>query len=208
MTLNKLPFALLALAAATPAFAVTFDVCEWDAATGVYNAATVTRAPGPGAYRIDRTDYYDGGDDVVPVYRVYDVASSWDHLFTTDAAEVADRVSEGWVDEGIAGYAFAGDWFGRQPVYRLYDGFDHLYTTNADEVTFAEAAGYVYEGVAWYAFPRAGGGATTPAFRLYNLAADDHILTLSTGERDALQGEGYVLEGVAGFMFSDAVPCL
>lgn len=93
--------------------------------------------------------------DLVDVVRMY---NKWtgEHLFTTNALEVADLEARGWANEGTYWKAPAVDTdtehLGNKdfmPVYRLYNPYtsDHLYTTNLVEYTDLMAAGWRGEDV-------------------------------------------------------------
>lgn len=111
-------------------------------------------------------------DDLATVVRMY---NKWtgEHLFTTNALEVADLEARGWQNEGTywkAPEAYHKDADGTEhhtlnkdkeymPVYRLYNPFtsDHLYTTDLVEYTNLMAAGWNGEEIKFYsaAFPKA-----------------------------------------------------
>lgn len=89
--------------------------------------------------------------DLVTVVRMY---NKWtgEHLFTTNALEVADLEARGWQNEGTYWKAPAADKDDNQDlmrVYRLYNPYtsDHLYTTDLVEYTNLMAAGWNGEDV-------------------------------------------------------------
>lgn len=99
--------------------------------------------------------------DLATVVRMY---NKWtgEHLFTTNALEVADLEARGWQNEGTYWKAPAADKEankGYMPVYRLYNPYtsDHLYTTDLVEYTNLMAAGWNGEDVKFMsaAFPKA-----------------------------------------------------
>ena len=94
-------------------------------------------------------------EDLVTVVRMY---NKWtgEHLFTTNALEVADLEARGWQNEGTYWKAPAAptdkehkDNAKYMPVYRLYNpnSSDHLYTTDLVEYTNLMAAGWNGEDV-------------------------------------------------------------
>ena len=92
-------------------------------------------------------------EDLATVVRMY---NKWtgEHLFTTNALEVADLEARGWANEGTYWKAPAADKQankdkGYMPVYRLYNPYtsDHLYTTDLVEYTSLMAAGWNGEDV-------------------------------------------------------------
>lgn len=96
--------------------------------------------------------------DLVPVVRMY---NKWtgEHLFSTNALEVADLEARGWQNEGTYWKALAvptetehTDNANYMPVYRLYNPFtsDHLYTTDLVEYTNLMAAGWRGEEIKFY----------------------------------------------------------
>ena len=96
--------------------------------------------------------------DLVPVVRMY---NKWtgEHLFSTNALEVADLEARGWQNEGTYWKALAvptetehTDNNNYMPVYRLYNPFtsDHLYTTDLVEYTNLMAAGWRGEEIKFY----------------------------------------------------------
>lgn len=109
-------------------------------------------------------------DDLATVVRMY---NKWtgEHLFSTNALEVADLEARGWQNEGTYWKAPAapfkddkdvehhGDNAKYMPVYRLYNPYtsDHLYTTDLVEYTNLMAAGWNGEDVKFMsaAFPKA-----------------------------------------------------
>lgn len=103
--------------------------------------------------------------DIATVVRMY---NKWtgEHLFTTNALEVADLEARGWQNEGTYWKAPAAptdkehkDNAKYMPVYRLYNpnSSDHLYTTDLVEYTNLMAAGWNGEDVKFMsaAFPKA-----------------------------------------------------
>lgn len=92
--------------------------------------------------------------DLVTVVRMY---NKWtgEHLFTTNALEVADLEARGWANEGTYWKAPAVPKKDTDPnakymrVYRLYNPYtsDHLYTTDLVEYTNLMAAGWNGEDV-------------------------------------------------------------
>lgn len=93
--------------------------------------------------------------ELATVVRMY---NKWtgEHLFTTNALEVADLEARGWQNEGTYWKAPAAptdkehkDNAKYMPVYRLYNPYtsDHLYTTDLVEYTNLMAAGWNGEDV-------------------------------------------------------------
>ena len=100
----------------------------------------------------------------VEVHRVYNPASG-EHLFTTDANEVATLVNEhGWTDEEVAWTAPSTS---ASPVRRLYNPAtgEHMYTMEGVEVkALSTGVGWVDEGVKLYSDD----AKATPVYRLFN----------------------------------------
>lgn len=93
-------------------------------------------------------------EDLATVVRMY---NKWtgEHLFTTNALEVADLEARGWANEGTYWKAPAADKEANKdlmPVYRLYNPYtsDHLYTTDLVEYTNLMAAGWNGEEIKFY----------------------------------------------------------
>lgn len=102
-------------------------------------------------------------EDLVTVVRMY---NKWtgEHLFSTNALEVADLEARGWQNEGTYWKAPAAPKKDTDPnakympVYRLYNPYtsDHLYTTDLVEYTNLMAAGWNGEDIKFYsaAYPK------------------------------------------------------
>lgn len=97
--------------------------------------------------------------DIATVVRMY---NKWtgEHLFTTNALEVADLEARGWQNEGTYWKAPAADKDANKdymPVYRLYNPYtsDHLYTTDLVEYTNLMAAGWNGEEIKFYSAAKA-----------------------------------------------------
>lgn len=98
-------------------------------------------------------------ENLATVVRMY---NKWtgEHLFTTNALEVADLEARGWQNEGTYWKAPAADKEankGYMPVYRLYNPYtsDHLYTTDLVEYTNLMAAGWRGEEIKFYSAAKA-----------------------------------------------------
>lgn len=98
-------------------------------------------------------------EDLATVVRMY---NKWtgEHLFTTNALEVADLEARGWANEGTYWKAPAADKEANKdymPVYRLYNPYtsDHLYTTDLVEYTNLMAAGWRGEEIKFYSAAKA-----------------------------------------------------
>ncbi len=90
---------------------------------------------------------------IPPVYRLFS-AKTFDHLFTTNAAERDSFIkNSGYVAEATGFYAYTTQKTGSSPVYRLVNKKgDHLYTTDPAEQKNAVSSGYAAEGIAFYAY--------------------------------------------------------
>src|SRR5262245_5474673 len=98
---------------------------------------------------------------------------SWDHLYTTSAAEQASAQSIGYHPEGTEANVFNSQGSGMIPVFRLgrtaVAHFQHYYTSNVDEKNYllnhSNVTGYSFEGVACFVFATQVPG-TFPIFRV------------------------------------------
>ena len=74
------------------------------------------------------------------------------NFYTTNPADPV--VSDGYVDEGIAGYIFSCDKVHTVLLYQLQlDGGDHFYTTDAAERDrAADQDHYTYQGIAGWVY--------------------------------------------------------
>ena len=158
----------------------------------------------------------------VPLFRLW----SWDHLYTTSAAEQASAQSIGYHPEGFEANVFMSQGSGMKPVFRLGrtagTHFHHYYTSNVDEKNYllsVAATGFSFEGVACFVFSTQVQG-TVPIFRLdrtYQPAqwflwwqispeiSADTVLTTRPSERNYLLSHGYYenqqFGSVIGFAF-------
>src|SRR5689334_5670747 len=90
----------------------------------------------------------------VPLLRSW----SWDHLYTTSAAEQASAQATGYHPEGSEANVFLSQGSGMIPVFRLGRSavahFQHYYTSNVDEKNYllnqSAVTGYSFEGVACF----------------------------------------------------------
>ncbi|MBF0580538.1 hypothetical protein IM774_12370 [Erysipelotrichaceae bacterium RD49] len=140
----------------------------------------------------------DGSDaDQVIVLRLYNPVTG-EHLFTTNAAERVQLVSNGWKNEFCEWDTPANSDI---PIYRLCNpnNHDHHYTTNAEEKDMLVQLGWRYEGSPFYSAEK---GEGLPVYRLYNpnaTSVGSHHYTSSQEERDALVNYGWNYEGIAWF---------
>jgi len=72
--------------------------------------------------------------NLVPLYRAY-LPGSYDHYYTTDAAEYSSDTQHGWIGQGIQGYVYAGPAAGRSPIYTAWNPSNgtHIFTQDAAE---------------------------------------------------------------------------
>lgn len=155
----------------------------------VGSGSSQTRPSRPSTDSIDK--------DRMIVLRLYNPATG-EHLFTTNAAERVQLVSNGWKNEFC-------EWdtptSSDAPIYRLCNpnNDDHHYTTNPEEKDMLVQLGWRYEGTPFYS---AENGEGIPVYRLYNPNTTDlgsHHYTSSQEERDALRSFGWNYEGIAWY---------
>ena len=135
-----------------------------------------------------------GEDALVPVYRLYQPASS-EHLYTSSYNEAKTLFEkEGWGYEGIS-WSSPSEGEG---VYRLYNpGLgSHLYTTSENErKILTESEGWQYDN---NGEPLYQSGSDVPVYRLYNEALGGiHHLTTSKSEYEALATMDWTQEGTS-----------
>ena len=127
---------------------------------------------------------------VRPVVQSYNSLSG-DHYYKVGVY----RYSEGYVNEGIAFYAFY-PYFkavpGTVPIYKYYNSVteDHYY-----KLSESIPSGYVAEGIAFYAYGSQEQGAV-PIYKYYNSVTGDHYCKQSTNVPN-----GYVAEGIAFYAY-------
>ena len=96
-------------------------------------------------------DPFTGIDSTVKyMYRLYN-PNSYEHFYTSDAAERDDVIAAGWNYEGVGWAAPVNE--NGTPVYRVYNpnnGGDHHFTKNKDEFDNLVSLGWKDEGIAWY----------------------------------------------------------
>ncbi len=137
----------------------------------------------------------------VPLYRAYN-PSTGAHLFTHSYQEESTAVSQGWKQEGIAGYIMNNQAPGAEPLYRLSNAKgDHFYTANANEASQAASRGYTNEGIAGYISSTQQPG-TTPLFRLVDPNNGDHFYTNNPSERQQDLSKGWKDEGIVGYVWT------
>ena len=109
------------------------------------------------------------------------------HFYTTDRAEWAALIADGWVGEGTGWKAPQNG----NPVYRYVKDGEHIWTMDAKERTALLSAGWKKEGIAF----RSSTAKTVPIYRLY--LNGDRVDTKSKTERKALLKAGWSDEGIA-----------
>ena len=132
----------------------------------------------------------------VTMTRLYNKYSG-EHLYTSDADEVADLTARGWKNEGTAWVAPS---VSSTPVYRLYNPYsgDHLFTTDEGEYAKCQAAGWNGEGIAWYSADSASGVAVYRGFNRF-VKVGTHHCTADQGEMGTMETHGWVPEGIAWY---------
>ena len=132
----------------------------------------------------------------VTMTRLYNKYSG-EHLYTSDADEVADLTARGWKNEGTAWVAPS---VSSTPVYRLYNPYsgDHLFTTDEGEYAKCQAAGWNGEGIAWYSADSASGVAVYRGFNRF-VKVGTHHYTADQGEMGTMEAHGWVPEGIAWY---------
>jgi len=159
----------------------------------------------------------------VPLFRLW----SWDHLYTTSAAEQASAQAIGYHVEGFEANVFMSQGSGMKPVFRLGrtagTHFHHYYTSRADEkdhLLSVAATGFSFEGVACFVYSSQVAG-TVPIYRVdrnYQPAqwflwwqispeiSADSVLTTRQSERDYLLSHGYYENQYYGSLIGYAFP--
>lgn len=99
---------------------------------------------------------------LTPVYRLYKIGAG--HFYTISTAERTSAQNQGYLYEGVVGYAYSSPGNFRIPVYRYYSPSqnNHWYPTGT-----AGFVGYIYEQIAWYS-PIRVFGCKDPAATNYN----------------------------------------
>lgn len=126
--------------------------------------------------------------------RLLSIASG-EHLFTTDATEVANLLKNGWKSEDIKGKSTAAE--KGNPVYRVFNPItmEHLYTMDLNErKVLTTKQGWRDEGLVFFS------GGRTALTRLYNknaVAYNCHLLTSDENEIKTLTAQGWVNEGLS-----------
>lgn len=120
-----------------------YSTTNWGSIGGfVQQGIAAYMAPGP-------------GPNALPFRRFYN-ASITEHFYTTNAAEAAYVLANGWVEEGTGeGYLFTSSQPNTVPFYRLYwcNGLgdcDHMFTAWASEKDGLIAMGWILDGVMGY----------------------------------------------------------
>lgn len=128
--------------------------------------------------------------------------SSGEHLFTTNGAEVANLLRNGWKSEDIKGKS-VGEETG-DPVYRVYNSVtkEHLYTMSLKEKNYLVTnQKWKYEGIQFFS------GGKTALTRLYNPNAKElyncHLLTSDENEIKTLTAKGWINEGLTWSLDTD-----
>ena len=138
------------------------------------------------------------GSSVVRIYRLYNQWSG-EHLFTADAAEYADLMELGWINEDIAWNAPDGG----TAVYRLYNpySYDHFYTSDVSERDHLIDLGWLpdfvgADGAPQPAFYSVTNGSTFPVYQLFNPyeQTGTHLWTTSEEEYQDCEHDGWVGE--------------
>ncbi|MFB3916446.1 MAG: fibronectin type III domain-containing protein [Terriglobales bacterium] len=137
----------------------------------------------------------------IPLYRA--AGPNGSHLFTTDFSQLQSAASQGFRQEGIAGYVDKNQGQGELPLYHLAGtNGDNFYTTNAAERDNAiSRLGFRDAGIAGYVASSPMGG-TQPLYRLYNPGVQQHFYTTNAGERAQLLSQGWQDNGVAGYVWA------
>jgi len=152
---------------------------------------------------------------------------SWDHLYTTSAAEQASAQAIGYHPEGSEANVFTSQGSGMKAVYRLGrtagTHFHHYYTSSLaekDHLLSVAATGFSFEGVACFVFSTQVPG-TAPIYRLdrnYQAAqwflwwqvspelSADSVLTMRQSERSYLLSHGYYENQYYGSLIGYAFP--
>ena len=176
---------------------VTTTNSTYTPAGGETQASTTISLSDPVVGTVD--DVASGVVEGGQVYRVYN-PNSGEHMFTRNAAEVANLVSLGWNNETPADgdAAITVDDPDAAPVYRVYNPNEgkHHFTKDANEASFLASIGWNMEGIAFFVYD-AESGAGNPEYRVYNPNTGDHHWTSDAAEKDALVALGWNDEGVA-----------
>jgi FtsP/CotA-like multicopper oxidase with cupredoxin domain len=150
-------------------------------------------------------------DPVSPVYRLYNTHNG-EHFYTIWPGEKNAVLASipGFVDEGIAWYAYDTSRPNTTPIYRFLKVIDgtHFFTASAGERDLLGVnPAFRYEGIAWYAYEPNQAAGTSPVYRFLNLIDNTHFFTIWPGERDAVNlNPAFRYEGIAFAATSTLVP--
>ena len=141
---------------------------------------------------------WEGQIEDVPLYRLYN-PFSYEHLYTTDAAEVSNLVSLGWKAEG---QLCVTPGLSEKKAFRLYNPFtgEHLYTLDTFEKDNCVAQGWKYEGVSFYSADESG----VQINRLFNPfeTTNTHLYSSDPVEIAACVANGWRDEGASFYGLS------
>jgi hypothetical protein len=140
----------------------------------------------------------------VPLYRLF-CQATWDHFYTTNAAERDTCASYGYNSELTAAQILASPSGGGEsavPFFRIYRNKEHFYTTDiAEKERAVHGGGARDEGIVGYVYTIRETG-TIPLYRMYNPGLDDHFYTTSAPEKEACLKSGFWTdEGVACYVY-------
>ena len=141
--------------------------------------------------------------ETIPVYRMYNPATS-EHLWTTDRNEYNKLAAEqGWTQEGVGWQSLAAEADGAVGVYRLYNAAlgVHHYTTSQREITeLTTNQGWTLDNKGkplFYAYDK-NDTRGAEVYRLYNEGLSQHHLTMKASERNKLVADfGWKDEAIA-----------
>ncbi|MBB6500690.1 MAC/perforin domain-containing protein [Pedobacter cryoconitis] len=130
----------------------------------------------------------------VPVYVYYNSRSS-DHYFTPDNQPTIGN--GGFLNEGIAFYAFSAPATGTVPVYVYYNSRsgDHYFTPD-NQPTIGNGS-FRNEGIAFHAYPSAGAD-RAPVYVYYSSRNSDHYFT--PDNQPTIGNGDFVNEGIAFYV--------
>ena len=135
-------------------------------------------------------------ESAMTVYRLINQTTG-NYLYTVSEDEIASKVENGWVNEGVAWYAPENS---GTPIYRLnhLDTGEYHFTTSRNEYDYLQTCGWTAQGVVFYSENSSSAAVTTvTVYRLFNPYSGVHFYTASNTEKNNYAAWGWKDEGIA-----------
>lgn len=135
-------------------------------------------------------------ESAMTVYRLINQTTG-NYLYTVSEDEIASKVENGWVNEGVAWYAPENSC---TPIYRLnhLDTGEYHFTTSRNEYDYLQTCGWTAQGVVFYSENSSSAAVTTvTVYRLFNPYSGVHFYTASNTEKNNYAAWGWKDEGIA-----------